>query len=160
MNATCISLRSESDRSDSRLRCFGWPFFCMSWLVGGGFQCRDPGAIQRDPGGFMRSWPVLRGQNLGNCAIQPREVVAFYNIKREHHTNPGRKSAYCLEFYPAAPPPKNASCISLRSESDRSDSRLRCLGCCPAKSNHQAPHAAFFLVLPHGSWSAELPPPE
>ena len=46
-------------------------------------SCRDPGAIQRDPGGFMRSWPVLRGQNLGNCAIQPGEVVAFYNIKRK-----------------------------------------------------------------------------
>ena len=58
------------------------------------------------------------------------------------------------------PTPLNATCISLRSESDRSDSRLRCLGCCPAKSNHQAPHAAFFFVLPHGSWSAELPPPE
>ena len=26
VNATCISLRSESDRSDSRLRSFGWPF--------------------------------------------------------------------------------------------------------------------------------------
>ena len=91
-----------------------WVHGASSWVLGAcggtggwvpGVQSRcDPGAIQRDPGGFMRSWPVLRGQNLGNCAIQPGEVVAFYNIKREHHTNPGRKSANCLEFYPALLP--------------------------------------------------------
>ena len=112
---------------------------------------------------FEVMWSLFRCPRLFKKSTETHliwsSLVTFTKIQFHRVREFEAKSKTAGEIR-SSDPPLNATCISLRSESDRSDSRLRCLGCCPAKSNHQAPHAAFFFVLPHGSWSAELPPPE
>ena len=52
----------------------------------------DQGAIKRDPGGLNAILALSCGQNHGNSAIQPRELVTLYNINRAQWVLIGRRS--------------------------------------------------------------------